>query len=86
MKDTINISWKTVVIVVLVVLLFFGAFTAFFVMRSDNLKSVSSDSLDSSQDKIPEKCRLPVGEDVNSWKEHLGHHAETQECLNYFNQ
>ena len=33
---------------------------------------------------IPEKCRVPAGQDANSWKEHLGHHADTQECLKYF--
>ena len=37
-----------------------------------------------SQDDIPEKCRVPAGQDVDSWKEHLGHHAETKECLQYF--
>ena len=33
---------------------------------------------------IPEKCKTPAGQDVNSWKEHLGHHAETKECLKYY--
>ena len=33
---------------------------------------------------IPEKCRPQAGYDIESWKEHLGHHAETQECLKYF--
>ena len=35
-------------------------------------------------DNIPEKCQLPAGQDINAWKEHLGHHAETQDCLQYF--
>ena len=43
--------------------------------------SVSSGSYDS----LPEKCRVPAGQDINSWKEHLSHHAETQDCLKYFN-
>lgn len=34
---------------------------------------------------IPEKCQIPKGQDVNSWKEHLSHHAETKDCLKYFN-
>ena len=34
---------------------------------------------------LPEKCRLPAGQDANSWKEHLGHHEDLQECLKYFN-
>ena len=33
---------------------------------------------------LPEKCRPTAGQDIESWKEHLGHHAETKECLNYF--
>jgi len=34
---------------------------------------------------IPEKCRVPAGQDIDSWKEHLGHHSETKDCLKYFN-
>mgnify|MGYP001610694182 FL=1 len=33
---------------------------------------------------LPEKCRPPQGQDIQSWKEHLGHHEETRDCLNYF--
>ena len=33
---------------------------------------------------MPEKCRKPEGQSLEAWKEHLGHHAETQECLQYF--
>ena len=37
-----------------------------------------------SYSDIPEKCRPQSGQDINSWKEHLGHHQETKECLEYF--
>lgn len=33
---------------------------------------------------MPEKCKVPAGQDLTSWKEHLGHHAETRECLAYY--
>ena len=33
---------------------------------------------------MPEKCKLPAGQDIQSWKEHLGHHTDTQECLKYY--
>ena len=33
---------------------------------------------------LPEKCRPTPGYTEESWKEHLGHHAETQDCLKYF--
>ena len=48
--------------------------------------NAAADVLQSSGDysNIPEKCRPPAGYDVNSWKEHLGHHADTKECLKYF--
>ena len=39
----------------------------------------------SSTSSIPEKSRLPAVQDLNSWKEHLGHHQETKDCLKYFN-
>ncbi len=38
-----------------------------------------------SNDGLPEKCRVPKGESINSWKDHLGHHPETRDCLKYFN-
>ncbi|HLC82895.1 MAG TPA: hypothetical protein VJI69_03625 [Bacteroidia bacterium] len=36
-------------------------------------------------DSIPEKCRPTAGYTEESWKEHLSHHAETKDCLKYFN-
>lgn len=45
----------------------------------------SQSATSASNEGIPEKCQIPAGEDVESWKEHLGHHAETRECLKYFN-
>lgn len=37
-----------------------------------------------SQGGMPEKCQQPAGVTPEKWKEHLGHHAETQECLKYY--
>ena len=37
-----------------------------------------------SYSNLPEKCKPAAGYDIESWKEHLGHHAETQECFKYF--
>ena len=34
---------------------------------------------------LPEKCKPTSGYTEESWKEHLGHHAQTQDCLKYFN-
>ena len=44
-----------------------------------------ADNVQSGSENIPENCRPPAGQDIASWKEHLGHHQETKECLKYFN-
>lgn len=46
--------------------------------------NVSAENSNYNSSNIPEKCKVPSGQDLASWKEHLGHHAETQECLKYF--
>lgn len=33
---------------------------------------------------VPVECQPPPGQDLQSWKEHLGHHQETKYCLQYF--
>ena len=33
---------------------------------------------------IPEECRKPEGQDLQAWKEHLGHHQNTLYCLEYY--
>ena len=35
---------------------------------------------------IPEECRLPAGNDPESWKQHLGHHQNTLYCLDYYTE
>ena len=44
-----------------------------------------ADNVQSGSGNIPENCRPPAGQDIASWKEHLGHHEDTKECLKYFN-
>ena len=46
--------------------------------------SINGNTVSEEDSGMPEKCKVPSGQDINSWKEHLGHHAETQECLKYF--
>ena len=81
-------DWKSfffggiTVLVVLLVMVSFG-FAHVGRVNALNGNAVSGNSQTSSGN-IPEKCQVPAGQDVNSWKEHLGHHAETQECLKYF--
>ena len=53
-------------------------------LRGITINGVNGNTVLGSDSGIPEKCRVPAGQDVNSWKEHLGHHAETKECLKYY--
>ncbi len=73
-----------VLAIVILFLLIVGTFGMFLLKSSpNNARSMAAQTGGVSED-IPEECRLPNGQDVESWKEHLGHHAETQECLQYF--
>lgn len=75
-------EWKSFVygiITVLVLLLAMASF-GYAHVGSINGNAVSG----SVSGDIPEKCKVPAGQDTASWKEHLGHHAETRECLQYF--
>ena len=33
---------------------------------------------------MPEECKVPQGQDIEAWKEHLGHHENTKYCLEYY--
>ena len=83
-KDTIKINSKVIAVIVILLLLLFGTFGMFILKSSpNNTGSVAAQS-DSISGDMPEKCRLPAGQDVEAWKEHLGHHEEIKECLKYF--
>ena len=83
-NNTINISGKKIAVMGILLLLLAGAFGMFLLKSSqNNTESVATQS-DSVSGDIPEKCRLPAGQDVNSWKEHLSHHSDLKECLKYF--
>jgi len=82
-KDIINITGKMFAAVFILLLLVVGTFGMFLLKSSSNNTESTAAQISNNGD-IPEKCRLPAGQDVDSWKEHLGHHADTQECLKYF--
>lgn len=94
-KETININGKTVGVVVILLLLLGSTFGMFFMDKKSNTssskpiveyKGVSGLNVqtESNLGEMPEKCKLPSGQNLESWKEHLGHHSETKECLQYF--
>ena len=85
-NDTVHISGKTIVVVLVLLLLLISTLGMFALKSSlHNYNSGAANAqTDNTYSDLPEKCRLPAGQDVSAWKEHLGHHAETQDCLNYF--
>ena len=84
-NNTINISGKAIAVIGILLLLLVGTFGMFLLKSSPNNTGSVAAQTDSVSGDIPEKCRLPAGQDVISWKEHLGHHEDTKECLKYFN-
>ena len=82
-----RIGWESImiVIVVFIVLLLLLNVLGIINFNGNVVSGGDSKNVVSGDSNIPEKCKVPAGQDVNSWKEHLGHHAETQDCLKYFN-
>ena len=56
----------------------FGKMSGKTVEENDDLSYYRSE-------EIPEECRLPNYEnELDGWKEHLGHHENTWYCLDYY--
>ena len=86
-NDSIQISGKAVAVVVVLLLLIVSTFGMFFINGKTSAKNNNNELVSARDDKysnLSEKCRPPNGQDIDSWKEHLGHHAETRDCLKYF--
>ena len=73
---------KKIIAYILVGILLLILILSSFNIINLNFKKSNSDS--ENYANLPEKCRPPAGQDIEAWKEHLGHHAETQDCLKYF--
>ena len=61
-----------------------GLLVLLLILKNFGLINLNGETISGDYGNLPEKCRLPQGQDIESWKEHLGHHAETQDCLRYF--
>ena len=72
------IIYSTLILIVLLIL-----FLNLGVISLNSDKSSQITTSETNQN-IPEKCQVPSGQNIDSWKEHLGHHTETQDCLKYF--
>ncbi len=70
-------------IAVLVILLLVGL--SVYKLTGNATSGNSDANLDKySSSSIPQECRLPEGQDLEGWKEHLGHHSNTLYCLDYY--
>ena len=80
-------DWKSFSYGILTIFVILLVMASFGYAHIGKVSAVTSNTIVSgnSLSNIPEKCKVPSGQDVNSWKEHLGHHADTKECLKYFN-
>ena len=83
-KDTVKISDKAIAVIGILLLLLVGTFGMFLLKSSTNNTVSIATQADSVSGGIPEKCKPPAGQELQSWKEHLGHHAETRDCLKYY--
>ena len=83
-RDVINISGRALAVMIVLALLLIGSFSVIALKKLDTSVFSANAGINRLNEDIPEKCRLPDGQDAISWKEHLGHHSETQECLQYF--
>ncbi len=81
MKKLRNIDASTIVVGIAIVVLVISLVVFFNLNFNTATKSVG---ISGNYGNLPEKCRPPAGQDIESWKQHLGHHAETQDCLQYF--
>lgn len=69
-----------------------GIVLLLIILKSFNLISFGSNANSNSagelekyrSESIPEECRLPQNQNLESWKEHLGHHENTLYCLDYY--
>ncbi len=73
------------VIVILLILLVIASVVKISGNSVVNSNGNSGTNLDKySSNSIPAECRLPEGQDLQGWKEHLGHHENTKYCLEYY--
>mgnify|MGYP001619087549 CR=1 FL=1 len=77
-----EVSVKGVFYGILIALIFFLVLVSFGIIKVNNKATGNSVSGDSSN--IPEECKVPQGQDLQAWKEHLGHHSNTLYCLDYY--
>jgi hypothetical protein len=74
---------KIIVIVLVILVLLAVLYSTGIINLNFGKKSGNTAGGGSSWD-VPQECQKPAGQDIQSWKEHLGHHDNTKYCLDYF--
>ena len=75
-KQTKKIAlWIAVIIALLLLIALSFNFISF------NKKQTNANS---DYSNLPQECQKPDSQDLQSWKEHLGHHENTKFCLEYY--
>ncbi|MBI4116368.1 hypothetical protein HY449_01350 [Candidatus Pacearchaeota archaeon] len=83
-SDSIEINGKLILYALAMAAILILALMGLGIVEVNFDGKANGNAAGGSYSNIPEKCRPPEGYDIESWKEHLGHHAETKSCLEYF--
>ena len=76
---------KIILYIVIGAILLLLIFSSFGVMRlGGNRGNTGSSGGNVVSGNMPQECQKPEGQDLQSWKEHLGHHQNTLYCLDYY--
>ncbi len=78
-----EIDGRVIIYGILIAIILLLLLTSFGIINL-NFGKATGNAASGEYGNMPEKCRPPSGESISAWKEHLGHHADTQECLSYF--
>ncbi len=80
-KGGIKMEKDKVIFIILMIVLALSVIVVFY-----NFTAFNKIQSSGSSGNMPQECRTPAGQDVESWKEHLGHHENTKYCLEYYTE
>jgi len=75
---------EKIIVIVVIALVAFAVIYATGIVNINTGKKAGNVNAGGNSGNIPEECKQPAGQDLNAWKEHLGHHENTKYCLQYF--
>jgi len=77
---------ETIIIIIVAILVIFAVLYTTGIISINIGKSGNSVGASGikSSGNMPQECQAPAGQDINAWKEHLGHHENTKYCLDYY--